>query len=66
MYVVTKEEIFKTLMSLPTWKSTGLDGFNVEFYKIFWDDLGNQLFVPMKYFFDKGGMPNAWAKLMWS
>lgn len=51
--IVTKEEGFKTLMSLLAGKSLGPDGCNVEFYKFFWDDLGYQLFRAMKYFFDK-------------
>lgn len=30
---VTREEVYETLMDLPTGKSTGPDGFNVEFYR---------------------------------
>lgn len=59
---VTKEEVFKTLISLPVGKSPGSDGFNIEFYKFFWDDVGDQLFEAIKYFFDNTSMPKPWGK----
>lgn len=42
---VTKEEIYRIAMDLPTGKSIGLDGFNAEFYQFFWPDLGDHLFA---------------------
>ncbi|XP_039133192.1 uncharacterized protein LOC120270234 [Dioscorea cayenensis subsp. rotundata] len=36
---VSKDEIYKTLLALSEGKSPGPDGFNVEFYKIFWNDI---------------------------
>ena len=56
---VTKEEIYDTLRSLPHGKSPGPDGFNVEFYKFFWDDIGDQLVSAIKYFLDSASMPKS-------
>lgn len=42
---VTKEEIYRIVMDLPTGKSPGPNGFNAEFYQFFWPDLGDHLFA---------------------
>lgn len=47
---ITKDEIFSTLNSLADGKSSGPDGFNAEFYKFFWDDLGDDLFATINHF----------------
>lgn len=36
---------------------------NVEFYKFFWDDLGEQLFSVINHFFLNAVMPKAWGKI---
>lgn len=41
---VIKIEIYNTLMSLPSSKNPGPDGFNVVFYKLFWHDIEDSLF----------------------
>ena len=59
---MTKKEFFKTVVSLPVGKSPRPDGFNAEFYKFFWDDVGDQLFEAIKDLFDNTSMPKAWGK----
>ena len=39
----TKDELFASLGGLQTGKSPGSDGLPTEFYKVFWQDLGNIL-----------------------
>ena len=39
----TKDELFAALGGLQTWKSPGSDGLPTEFYKVFWQDLGDIL-----------------------
>ena len=56
---VTKSEIFKTLMSLSSGKSPGPDGFNVDFYKFFWNDIQDNLFEAVNHFFESAHMPNS-------
>nr|CAB3264534.1 pol-like protein [Phallusia mammillata] len=36
---ITEKEFYATLISMPLNKSPGLDGFPIEFFKTFWDDL---------------------------
>lgn len=48
---VTKFEIFQALQSLPSGKSPGPDGINAEFYRFFWDEVGDSLFMVVRYFF---------------
>ena len=40
---ITKDELFMALGGLQTGKSPGSDGLPTEFYKAFWDDLGDVL-----------------------
>lgn len=56
---VTKGEIFKTLISLVPGKSPGPDSFNVEFFKFFWNDIQEDLFKAINYFFEHVSMPNS-------
>ena len=35
---ITESECFKALSELSNNKSPGLDGFSIEFYKVFWQD----------------------------
>lgn len=48
----TKFEVYTTLISLPLGKSPRLYGFNTDFYKFFWHEIGNSFFNAIKYFFD--------------
>lgn len=52
-------EVFKTLISLALVKSLGLDGFNVDFYKFFGNDVHEDLYNAIKYFFVHAHMPNS-------
>lgn len=45
---VTMEEVYLTLVDLPSSKFPGTDGFNVEFYQNFWHIVGDQLFVAIQ------------------
>ena len=40
---VTKQECLTALLKMSNDKSPGLDGFSVEFYKCFWNDLNDLL-----------------------
>lgn len=59
---MTREEIFSTLHFLPLGKSPGPDGFNVEFFKFFWEDLGDYLVKAISQFFSSSTMPRSWGK----
>ncbi|XP_039136968.1 uncharacterized protein LOC120274488 [Dioscorea cayenensis subsp. rotundata] len=60
--MVTKDEIFQALLDLPTGKSPGPDGFNVEFYRFYWEDLGDSLVSAIHYFFDNSHLPASWGR----
>lgn len=40
---LTSEELFKALQSLQNGKAPGIDSLPVEFYKAFWDIVGEEL-----------------------
>lgn len=48
---VSKNEIYKTLISFPSGKSHRLDGINAEFYRLFWNKIGDKLFSAVNFFF---------------
>lgn len=56
---ISNGEIFYALNSLADGKSPGPDGFNVEFFKFFWDDIGDALFDVVRYFFSTAIMPRS-------
>lgn len=47
---ITKEEVFSALNFLEESKSPGPDGFNVEFFNFFWEDIVDPLFLAIKHF----------------
>lgn len=59
---ITKLEIHQALFSLPFDKSPGPDGFNVEFYRFFWDDIGDHHFDVIRHFFSNSVLPSSWNK----
>lgn len=59
---VSKNEVFQTLISLPSGKSPGPDGLNVEFYRFFWDVVGDHLFDDVSYFFNTSSLPASWGR----
>lgn len=59
---VTREEVFSALNSLVEGKSQGPYGFNVEFFKFFWDDIAEHFFSAIQHFFSTVCMPRAWGK----
>lgn len=48
---LTMEECYTALMSMANNKSPGSDGFSVEFYKFFWDDIKDLVFESFQYAF---------------
>lgn len=48
---VTSEEVCSALIDIPAGKGSGPDGFNVEFYQFFWNEIGSHLVSAIKYFF---------------
>lgn len=51
----TPEEVYQAILSLPSGKSPGLDGYPVEFYKVFWPEI-EPLFMPMIVDFAQTGI----------
>ena len=49
---ITHEECKNALNQLHTNKSPGMDGFTVEFYKAFWNDIKNCLFDSIAFSFN--------------
>lgn len=47
----SKNEVYQALLSLLSSKSPRPDGFNAKFYWFFWNEIGDQLYVIMKFFF---------------
>lgn len=56
---VTKNEVFLALQSLPFGKSPGLNGLNVEFFRIYWNDGGDFLYTAISYFFNDSVLPKS-------
>ena len=52
--LITKHEALLALKSMKNDKSPGSDGFNVEFFKFFWKDLGDFLLKSLNLAFHKG------------
>ncbi|XP_010445926.1 PREDICTED: uncharacterized protein LOC104728667 [Camelina sativa] len=55
--VVMGKEIKRILFAMPSDKSSGLDGYTVEFFRAAWDTLGAELVVAVQSFFAKGFLP---------
>ena len=51
---VTNQERLTALLKMSNNKSSGSDGFNVEFYKIFWNDLHDLLLQCFQFSYDAG------------
>ena len=51
---ITKEECKKALNEMGTGKSPGSDGLTSEFYKCFWDEVGDDVVQSINNAFDKG------------
>ena len=52
--LITLDECSRVLQSMPSQKSPGSDGLPIEFYKIFWDDIGNLVVNSFNYAFQCG------------
>ena len=55
----TKNDFKHALSKLPNGKSPGKDGLPSEFYKTFWNLLGDDFFQVMNFAFSKGMLPNS-------
>ena len=51
---VTKQECLTALPEMSNNKSSGLDGFSVEFYKCFWNDINDLLLQSYQFSYDAG------------
>ena len=51
---VTKQECLTALLKMSNNNSPGLDGFSVEFYKFFWNDLNDLLLQRYQFSYDAG------------
>lgn len=56
---VTREEIYKAVLDLPSGKSLGPDGLNAEFYHFYWTEVGDYLVSAVQFFFSNSIMPSA-------
>ncbi|KAJ0986468.1 hypothetical protein J5N97_004824 [Dioscorea zingiberensis] len=57
---VTKFEIFQTLKSMSRGKAPGPNGLNTEFFRAFWNRIGNGISEAIGYFFMHGRLPRDW------
>ena len=51
---VTKQDFLTALLKMSNNKSPGSDGFNLEFYKVFWNDLNDLLLQSFQFSYDAG------------
>ena len=51
---VTKQQCLTALLKMSNNKSPGLDGFSVEFYKCFWNDINDLLLQSYQFSYDVG------------
>lgn len=59
---VSKEEVYCTVIDLPTGKSSDPDGFNVEFYQFVCPKIGDHLFSAIQTFFLNSSLPSSWGR----
>lgn len=59
---LSKDEVFRTLKSMPRDKSPDPDGLNTKFYLFYWNQIGDHLFNVVSYFFNFGSLPISWGK----
>ncbi|GAU21466.1 hypothetical protein TSUD_241890 [Trifolium subterraneum] len=55
---VTRKEIFDALMSMKSYKAPGPDEFQSVFFKLFWNDIGDDLWKFVKLAFENGKYDN--------
>lgn len=58
---LSRDELYTTLSELPPGKAPGPNGFNAEFYRYFWTDIGDHLFKAFRFFFTNSAMPTSWG-----
>ena len=51
---ITKDECMESIKSMENFKSPGIDGLPIEFYKIFWHDVSDLLLNSFNYSYQKG------------
>lgn len=59
---VSKLEVFEALQSLLKGKSPGPDGFNAEFFRFYWNEIGDSVVSAVRYFFNNNVMPCSWGR----
>ena len=60
--LISKEEVLSTLKRMKNGTSPGSDGFTVEFYKFFWNDLGSFLVHAINESFEKESLSSPQKK----
>lgn len=55
---VTAEEIFASIKSMPTDKVSGVDGFPIEFFTQYWEEVKSDVLEDVLGFFQRGKMNN--------
>lgn len=51
---VTKEEVYQAHMNMKSYKSLGADGFQPIFFKMFWDEVGDDVWSFVRNAFEQG------------
>lgn len=59
---VTRKELYKTVLELPSGKSPGPDEFNAKFYQFFQSEIGDSLFSAIQDIFYYSTLPSSWGK----
>lgn len=58
---ITSQEVKDSLWQLGSGKAPGPDRFTVEFYKSYWDIVGEDITAGIKNFFSSGLLPKDWC-----
>ncbi|XP_010666689.2 uncharacterized protein LOC104883828 [Beta vulgaris subsp. vulgaris] len=62
MQPLSSEEVQLAMFSLAHKKSAGPDGFNVEFFKTYWAQVGDGVIDVVKHFFQHGNLLKEWNR----
>lgn len=54
---ISEAELYAALQSLESGKSPGIDGIPVDFYKVFWNEIGKDLLLVLMDSLEKGFLP---------
>lgn len=60
---VSKIKVYHTLFFSSFGQEPMPDGFNADFYRLFWRDIGDHLFKAVDYFFKIFSLPRSWNQI---